>query len=68
MDGQSAQFRLHIPGHCAHTLLVLQAHQSMKSHATVRLNRLSNPTGSAPDPAAAREERMQNPPGIVLSR
>ena len=39
MDGQSAQFRLHIPGYCANALLVPQTHQSMKSHVAVRLNR-----------------------------
>ena len=39
MDGQSAQFRLHTPGHCANALLVPQAHQSVMSHNAVRLNR-----------------------------
>jgi hypothetical protein len=39
MDGQSAQLRLHIPGHCANALLVLQVHQSMMSDDAVRSNR-----------------------------
>ena len=39
MDGQSAQSRLHIPGHCANALPVPQAHQSMMSHTAVHVNR-----------------------------
>lgn len=68
MDGQSAQFRLHIPGHCANALLVPRAHQSMRSHVVVCLNRLLSPTCPALDPTAAKEECMQNSPEIVLSR
>ena len=53
MDGQSAQFRLHIPGHCANALLVPQGSPEHDITHCSPLEPISNPLA---------RHRIQPPP------